>query len=226
MKSAVKVLVLFTLFWAVLALAQTYTNPTFKHVIIVIQENRTPDNLFGAYTQTGYSSTLPQLGPGYDIKPATGAQQWCLGTCFNPGHANSDWLDQYNTGNYNSCLNAVTTSQCGSGNATCDGQTVCIGNGCMGKQMPPTPCGPQDSYVSPTNDDEFYTNPDPQHPSWTSPLVPYFDIAAKYGFANYFFQTNQGPSQPAHDFLFGGTSAPTGTIDQSNYFQILCERQC
>jgi phospholipase C len=39
-------------------------------------------------------------------------------------------------------------------------------------------------------------------------VQPYFDIARNYGFANRMFQTNQGPSFPAHQFLFGGTSAP------------------
>ncbi len=40
-------------------------------------------------------------------------------------------------------------------------------------------------------------------------VQPYFDIATAYGFANYMFQTNEGPSYPAHQFLFSGTSAPT-----------------
>jgi hypothetical protein len=39
-------------------------------------------------------------------------------------------------------------------------------------------------------------------------LDPYFQIAEQYGWANYMFQTNQGPSFPAHQFLFTGTSAP------------------
>jgi hypothetical protein len=39
-------------------------------------------------------------------------------------------------------------------------------------------------------------------------VQPYFDIARRWGFANYMFQTNQGPSFEAHQFLFGGTSAP------------------
>jgi len=38
---------------------------------------------------------------------------------------------------------------------------------------------------------------------------PGVDIAKQNGFANRMFQTNQGPSFPAHQFLFGGTSAPT-----------------
>jgi phospholipase C len=40
-------------------------------------------------------------------------------------------------------------------------------------------------------------------------VEPYFQIATNYGYANWMFQTNQGPSFPAHQFLFTGTSAPT-----------------
>jgi phospholipase C len=42
-----------------------------------------------------------------------------------------------------------------------------------------------------------------------SDAQPYFAIATNYGFANYMFQSNEGPSFPAHQFLFTGTSAPT-----------------
>jgi phospholipase C len=49
-------------------------------------------------------------------------------------------------------------------------------------------------------------------------MNPYFDIATQYGFANYMFQTNQGPSFPAHLFLFGGTSAPTAEDDAQGIF--------
>jgi phospholipase C len=44
-----------------------------------------------------------------------------------------------------------------------------------------------------------------------SDVQPYFDIATNYSFANYVFQTNQGPSFPAHQFLLSGTSAPGST---------------
>jgi phospholipase C len=39
-----------------------------------------------------------------------------------------------------------------------------------------------------------------------SDVAPYFQIASQYGYANYMFQTNQGPSFPSHQFTFGGTS--------------------
>jgi phospholipase C len=51
-------------------------------------------------------------------------------------------------------------------------------------------------------------------------VQPYFDIAKAYGFANYMFQTNQGPSFPAHQFLFSGTSAPVyNDRDTSQYWR-------
>ncbi len=40
-------------------------------------------------------------------------------------------------------------------------------------------------------------------------LDPYLALATQYGWANYMFQTNQGPSMPAHQFLLSGTSAQT-----------------
>jgi hypothetical protein len=49
-------------------------------------------------------------------------------------------------------------------------------------------------------------------------LNPYLDLATQYGFANYMFQTNQGPSYPAHLYLFGGTSAPTTEDDALGIF--------
>ena len=49
-------------------------------------------------------------------------------------------------------------------------------------------------------------------------VQPYFDIATSYGFANYMFQTNEGPSFPAHQFLFTGTSAPTAPNDPNSYY--------
>ncbi len=49
-------------------------------------------------------------------------------------------------------------------------------------------------------------------------LNPYLDLATQYGWANYMFQTNQGPSYPAHQFIFGGTSAPSSADDAAGIF--------
>ncbi|MGA7446805.1 MAG: alkaline phosphatase family protein [Terriglobales bacterium] len=241
MKSTVRAVALLTLSLTLLAplLAHAQpSNPLFQHVIIVIQENRTPDNLFGAYALQPNTGTLPQLGAGYDLSlpptqpygPNNQQEQvsWCLGTCFNPGHENSDWTGQYNGGMYNPTGNGVNKQVCQSGSATCGTppQTVCIGQGCTqsGSCTPSTciqmPTWGQETYTDPFYDAEaYYIYPNTTSPA--SPLIPLFDIANKYGFANYFFQTNQGPSEPAHDFLFGGTSAPTGDVPgaQTDYYQ-------
>jgi hypothetical protein len=52
----------------------------------------------------------------------------------------------------------------------------------------------------------------------TGILNPYLQLATQYGWANYMFQTNQGPSFPAHQFIFGGTSAPSAADDASGVF--------
>jgi phospholipase C len=43
----------------------------------------------------------------------------------------------------------------------------------------------------------------------TGILDPYFQLAEQYTFGDRMFQTNQGPSLPAHQFIISGTSAPT-----------------
>jgi phospholipase C len=49
-------------------------------------------------------------------------------------------------------------------------------------------------------------------------LDPYLTLARTYGWANRMFQTNQGPSYPAHQFIFGATSAPTAPDDAAGVF--------
>src|SRR5262249_41582762 len=57
----------------------------------------------------------------------------------------------------------------------------------------------------PPNPQFTYVNP--------SDIQPYFQLAEQYTFGDRMFQTNQGPSFPAHQFLISGTSAPTATSD-------------
>jgi phospholipase C len=57
----------------------------------------------------------------------------------------------------------------------------------------------------PPNPQFVYVNP--------SDVAPYFQMAETYTFADRMFQTNQGPSFPAHQFIFSATSAPTETSD-------------
>jgi phospholipase C len=166
--------------------------PTFQHIIIVIQENRTPDNLFGGNTS---------FELGLDLQRYPNAQPWCLGACFSPGHKHESWKTMWNHGgpNWNNgagACNIQVHNHCFD-----HGLTYCNG---VGVAMQPFPACPQETYV-----DKDYDN---------AVVQPYYEIAKRYGFANYFFQTNQGPSFPAHQFLLGGTSAPSGTpVPGTNY---------
>jgi phospholipase C len=49
-------------------------------------------------------------------------------------------------------------------------------------------------------------------------IDPYLTLAKQYGWANAMYQTNQGPSYPAHQFIFAGTSAPFALADQLSVF--------
>jgi len=49
-------------------------------------------------------------------------------------------------------------------------------------------------------------------------VFPYLTIAQRFGSANYMFQTNQGPTMPAHQFIFSGTSTDTADDDAQAIF--------
>jgi len=52
--------------------------------------------------------------------------------------------------------------------------------------------------------------PNPQfHYVEPSEVAPYFQLAEQYTFGDRMFQTNEGPSFPAHQFIIAGTSAPS-----------------
>jgi phospholipase C len=158
-------------------ITQSQAIATFQHIVIIVQENRTPDNLFGNTPSMSVCNSEDPFEPGVDIKNcgydfngnAIYLTSRHLQDGLNPGHGHSNWNDQ--------CDFNSTTGVC-----TMDG--TC--------KHPPT------GY---TTDQCFAYVP-------KSDVQPYFDIATSYGFANYFFQTNQGPSLPAHQFLLSGTSAP------------------
>jgi len=137
--------------------APALATPTFQHIVVVFQENRTPDNIFGSN---------PTFEPGVDISN-TGLTPVELAGCYDISHSHSSFEDALNTG-----FATEPTS-------TPKGCTL--------------PASPQFKYVDNSK----------------GTVQPYFDIATNYGFANRMFQTNQGPSFPAHQFIFGGTSQPS-----------------
>lgn len=111
-------------------------NP-FHHVVIVVQENRTPDNLFHGLPN---ADTLPPS----PVK----LKRINLAFGFDPSHTHKAFLRN-------------------------------LGGHWLPHSL---------SYVDP------------------SQVTPYFDMAAKYGFADRMFQSNEGPSFPAHIYLIAGTS--------------------
>jgi len=149
----------------VLLVSNAVAAPAFRHIIIVVQENRTPDNIFGSN---------PTFEPGVDI--ATSGKNSlgqiipltpvALANCYDISHAHSAFEASLKHG--------------------ADQDPVAPKPGCV------VPADPQFKYVDNSK----------------GTVQPYFDLATNYGFANRMFQTNQGPSFPAHQFLFGATSAP------------------
>ncbi len=165
---------------------------SFKHVIVVVQENRTPDNLFqGLCTMpfgTAKSCSTKPKGSLYDIQ----TRNW-LDKTSSTGTTNPTTTTLVGTYDLSHAHYAFTT-QCdvnASGVCKMDDAagTPCVSGTC--------PSRPAFAYVI----------------NAKSILSPYLTMATSYGWANYMFQTNQGPSFPAHQFIFGGTSAPSASDD-------------
>jgi hypothetical protein len=202
-KITITALALFAFLGTSVARGQTYEKPPqnlFSHIIIIVQENRTPDNLFGSYPGLGSSCgsendpfetgvDIDNGGPSnlagrticsYELVDGTNG---LVNSAWNEGggdHSHGpDWVSQWDDG--------VMDGACYSG-YTYQGNPYTSNPPCNGSEA--GPYYPPYSFMKPTLD------------------APYFTIAENYGFANYMFQTSEGPSFPAHQFLFSGTSAP------------------
>jgi phospholipase C len=167
---------------------------SFQHVIVVIQENPTPDNLFqGLCTTPNACSTKP--GPlQYNIQ-TTGWLDKTSPTGTTTPHANPFGLGYDMSHNHTAFV-----TMCDPNNGVCamDGaaKVVCLA------YIQPCPRKPAFGYVDNSR----------------GALQPYLDLARAYGWANYMFQTNQGPSFSAHQYLFGATSAPSADDDHNGVF--------
>src|ERR1700676_3009726 len=155
------------------ARAQAPRNPDgIQNVVVIFQENRTPDNLFGSN---------PNFLPGVDIAtsglnskgqriPLTAVP---LENDYDLGHTHSSFAVMYNNGLMDGADKI---------------RVVCAQDA---DRCPPA--NPQFKYVD----------------NSTGLLNPYFQLAEQYTFGDRMFQTNQGPSFPAHQFIISGTSAPS-----------------
>ncbi len=171
--------------------------PSFQHIVVVVQENRTPDNLFQGLCQPPFGSsnscsTTPDSSH-YNIQTSNWLDNNSSGGVTRPrpvALANKYDLSHAHTAFVAQCNADPVTGACqmdGSSNVRCSGT-----------------CPPKPQFRFVTNAKQV--------------VDPYLQLATQYGWANYMFQTNQGPSFPAHQFLFGGTSAPSAAADADGIF--------
>ncbi len=176
-----KVLFVFLLIGVMRAPAQI---SRFEHIVILFQENRTPDNLFQGLCGADRSLCpspynlqdfgINSHGQKIPLTPVS------LGVGYDLNHSHGSFVAM--------CDLDPTINQCKMDGAD---KVMC------GQVCPPNP---QFQYVQ------------------SSDVDPYLTLARQYGWANFMFQTNQGPSAPAHQFIFSGTSAPDATSDMDAIF--------
>jgi phospholipase C len=133
----------------------------FKHVVIVVQENRSPDNLFNGLP--GADTVRSGLNSHGRKVPLTAVS---LSAPYDVQHSHPAFVTEYDGGKM-------------------DGFDIVRSN-CSGN------CPPAKTRV--------YAYVDP------SETTPYFTMAEQYAFADRMFQSNQGPSFPAHLYVVSGSS--------------------
>jgi phospholipase C len=149
-----------------------------QHVVVIFQENRTPDNLFQDPVLISRGADIVQRGKnssGQTIKltPINLGTAGSTPQNYDLDHSHFAFVSMYDGGN----MDGADKISCG----------------------PPAYCPPNEH----PNPQFMYVTP--------SDVAPYFAMAEQYTFGDHMFQTNQGPSFPAHQFIYGGTSAPTAS---------------
>jgi len=140
-------------------------NP-IEHVVIIFQENRTPDNLFQDPNLIKNGADIVQSGVnslGHTIPLTPGP----LANTYDLDHSHPSFVSMYDNGK----MDGADKIRC----------------------QPSCPSNAQFMSVNPQD------------------VQPYFTMAEQYTFGDRMFQTNEGPSFPAHQFIIAGTSAPTAT---------------
>lgn len=136
------------------------------HVIVIFQENRSPDNLFQGLPNADIATSgINEKGQKIKLRPLP------LANDFDPNHDHASFELMYDGGKMD-----------GAGKI----HVICMRN----KNTCP---GPNPTFTSVRRSD----------------VAPYLQLAKQYSFGDRTFQTNQGPSFPAHQFILAGTSAPS-----------------
>jgi phospholipase C len=140
-----------------------------QHIVIIVQENRTVDNLFNGFPGADtVTSGKDSHGKTIELKSSP------LEVPYDPRHEHADFLTDYNGGSMNGFDEEVIN--------------------------------PNPGYTAPP-DAAYGIVP-------RSETGPYFHLAEQFAFADEMFQTNQGPSFPAHQYLISGSSVPqTGSSE-------------
>src|SRR5580700_2153395 len=147
-----------------------------QHIVIIFQENRTPDNLFQDPVLISAGADIANSG---DISTGQTIQlaPTPLAMGLDLDHAHKAFVTMYDSGKMDGDnLNPLSCVQ---------GATNC--------PPPNPPPNPQYQYVN------------------AADVQPYYQMAEQYTLGDRMFQTNEGPSFPAHQFIISGTSAPTAT---------------
>ncbi|HZV78485.1 MAG TPA: alkaline phosphatase family protein [Candidatus Binatus sp.] len=149
-----------------------------KHVVIIVQENRSFDNLFNGFPGADTVQNGKTLGGSIPLSPLG----FTAGGGLDVGHFHTSFNAAYNVGNMNDFNSEGTYTTAGGGYAA-------------------TPGPPNYAYS--------YL---PQ-----SDTVPDWNLAKQFTLADRMFQSNSGPSYPAHQYLIAAQSAnadevPTGII--------------
>jgi len=144
-----------------------------EHVVIIFQENRTPDNLFQDQTLIARgadiaSSGMTSSGNTIQLTPIDLGTAGSNPQTYDLSHAHKAFVAMYNGGKMD-----------GADLIACTPVAAC---------PPHAHPNPQFKYVLPSD------------------VQPYFALAEQYTFADRMFQTNQGPSMPAHQYILSGTS--------------------
>jgi len=158
------------------------TSSIIQHVVIIFQENRTPDNLFQDPVLVARGADIAASGKNSNSPTGiTTLTPTTLVTNYDLSHAHAAFVTSYNNGNM-------------------DGANL-ISVTCPAPCSPPVPPNVEYQYVQ------------------ASDVQPYFKLAETYTFGDRMFQTNQGPSFPAHQYIISGTSmASTESTAPSNFF--------
>jgi phospholipase C len=145
-----------------------------QHVVVIVQENRTPDNLFQDPVLINRGADIVQngnsLGQTIPLSPIDLGTNGSNPQNYDLSHSHTAFVSMYDGGKMD-----------GASLITCTPAANC---------PPNAHPNPQFMYVNPAD------------------VQPYFALAEQYTFGDRMFQTNQGPSFPAHQFIIAGTSTP------------------